>query len=361
MDFYVEAPLLLEKLVSIPSHSGEEDQTADYIQRWFKQRGVETYRYGNNVVAVHKSSNPKARTLLLNSHHDTVKPGEGWETDPYTPVWKDRVLYGLGCNDAGGALVMMMSTFMYFRKNLDLKHHIMFAATAEEEISGPGGMELLAKTCLIDGSLGVPNPDVAIVGEPTQMKMAVAERGLLVLDCETQGIAAHAAHTSADNAIYAAVDSIRWFQRYNFIERSDTLGYVTMNVTQIQGGTQHNMIPDKCTFVVDVRTTDAYTTEQVIDIIRSNARCKVTPRSTRLRPSFISPLHPLRIAAADMGIRMYGSPTMSDQALLPPGVQSFKMGPGESTRSHTANEFILAEELELGIHKLITLLEEYVI
>ena len=336
------------ELIRTPSFSGEEGAAAHVVNTFLLKHGVDATMVGNNVVAEHHTARADAPTLLLNSHLDTVRPGTSWTRDPFEPSIQDGVLYGLGSNDAGGALVMMASAFLHLRQFKDLSHNIMFAATAEEEISGANGMALLA-----------PKVDIAIVGEPTQMNMAIAERGLIVLDCEARGKTGHAARGEGVNALYAAMPDIEWFRTFEFERVSEQLGRVSMTVTQINSGSQHNVVPDSCTFVVDVRTTDAYTNEEVVEIIKQHVICSVAPRSLRLRPSSIDATHPFVVAGKGLGMSTYGSPTMSDQCLLPPNTPSLKIGPGDSARSHTPDEYIKLSEVDEGIALMNTLLERY--
>jgi acetylornithine deacetylase len=290
--------------------------------------------------------------ILLNSHHDTVKPGAGWTHDPFVPVVDNGRLIGLGSNDAGGALVMMLAAFLHFHKRSDLPAALCFAATAEEEVSGQNGMALLSRDVFSEHPLSL-----AIVGEPTGMQMAVAEKGLMVLDCVAHGRTGHAARNEGVNALYAALTDIEWFRTHRFERTSPVLGDVKMTVTQIDAGSQHNVVPDRCHFVVDVRVTDAYTNAEVLEEIQRHTACEVTPRSMRLAPSSIPLNHPLVQAGISMGLTAYGSPTMSDQSLLPDGVPSMKIGPGDSARSHTPDEWLGVQELEDGIATFITLLE----
>lgn len=339
---YVEAVALLEALIATPSHSTEESATATLLEQWFNDRGVATERYGNNVVARHIPSDDLP-VILLNSHHDTIRPGNGWTVDPYTPVIRDGNMYGVGSNDAGGALVTMMAAFLYLRQLSDLQYSILFAATAEEEVSGPNGMALLTRDVL-------PPLHLALVGEPTQMQMAIAERGLMVLDVVVHGRTGHAARSEGENAIVKAMPVIDWFHSYQPVQ---------MTVTQITAGTQHNVVPDRCTMVVDVRIPGNYQHEDVLDEIRRSIDADVTPRSMRLRSSRIDPEHPIVQVGRAMGLTSYDSPTMSDQALLPIGVPSLKIGPGDSARSHTPDEYLMLDELRSGISILCTLLERY--
>lgn len=343
-----DALVLLKGLISLPSYSGEEDKTADLIEGFFKERSVPCQRIANNVIARNRKFDPGRPSLLLNSHHDTVRPNAGWTRIPFTPVEEGGRLYGLGSNDAGGALVCLIAAFLEYMERPDLPANLILVASAEEENSGPSGIELVLRH--------IDRPAFAIVGEPTQLRMAVAEKGLMVLDCASEGRSGHAARSEGVNAIYAALPDIGWFRTFRFPEESATLGPVKMSVTQIQAGTQHNVVPDVCRFVVDVRTTDAYSNEQVLDIIRQHVQCKVVARSTRLQPSGISPDHPLVLAAGRLGIDTFGSPTCSDQALMP--FPSVKIGPGDSARSHTADEHIGLDELQEGLRVYDALLNE---
>lgn len=329
---------LLQHLIATPSFSREEHHTAAIIEEWFALQQIPCFRQGNNVWA-HTTGDASMPCLLLNSHHDTVRPNSGYTRNPFSADIEDGKLYGLGSNDAGGALVGLLTTFAaYYRRRLPFR--LVMAATAEEEIAGTGGIaSLLPELGRIDG---------AIVGEPTTAQMAVAEKGLMVLDCEARGVGGHAARSLGVNAIYEAMRDIEWFRTFAFPKISPTLGPVKMTVTQISAGSQHNVIPDSCRFVVDVRLTDAYSHEEVLEYIQSNIQSTATPRSMRLRPSSISPSHPIVKAAVTLGIERFGSPTMSDQALIP--APSVKIGPGMSERSHTSDEYIELEELRTGIH-----------
>lgn len=341
---------LLKNLIKTESFSKQEDKTAELINSFLVERGVETKRMKNNVWAFNKYYDPKKPTVLLNSHHDTVKPNPGYTQDPFEPIVKDGKLYGLGSNDAGGCLVSLMATFLYFFGKENLKYNFVIAATAEEEISGFDGLELVYP------ELG--EIEFAIVGEPTKMDIAVAEKGLMVLDCTAKGKAGHAAREEGDNAIYKAIRDIQWITNYKFEKVSPHLGPMKMSVTIINAGYQHNVVPETCNFTVDVRITEMYRNEEVLQIIEDNIESEVKPRSVRLRPSFIDPEHPLVKAAVKNGAKTYGSPTTSDQALVP--VPSVKMGPGKSERSHTANEYIWLSEIEEGIDRYIKVLSEFV-
>lgn len=345
-----DALMLLKQLIATPSFSRDEQHTADLIEAFLRDRDIPTQRLKNNVWAVNRHFDPAKPTVLLNSHHDTVKPNTSWTLDPFSPLEQDGKLFGLGSNDAGGCLVSLMATFLHFYDRADLAYNILLIASAEEEISGRDGLELVLPQ--------VPAIDFAIVGEPTEMQLAIAEKGLLVLDCTAHGISGHAARDEGDNAIYHALQDIDWLRTYQFPKVSPTLGPVKMSVTIIQAGTQHNVVPDTCTFTVDVRVTEQYTLEEVIAIIRANIRSDVKPRSIRLTPSSIPVEHPIVQAGLAMGRHTYGSPTTSDQAVL--SCPSLKCGPGHSSRSHSANEFLYLHELGDGVRGYIAMLERVV-
>lgn len=338
---------LLQQLVSIPSFSKEEDKTASLIQSFFEYHQIKTERKGNNVWAKNLFFDEQKPTLLLNSHHDTVKPNPGYTRDPFSATVEEGKLFGLGSNDAGGALISMMCTFLYFYRNPKMKYNLVLAATAEEEISGFNGIESIWTE--------LPKIDCAIVGEPTLMQIASAEKGLLVLDCRVLGKAGHAAREEGVNAIYTALPDIEWFRTFEFPKTSATLGNVKMSVTVINAGQAHNQVPAECGFTVDVRVTDSYTLEEILSIIHQHVSCEVTPRSLRLKPSGISEDHALIRTGKKLGKKFYGSPTTSDQALIP--VPSIKMGPGDSARSHSADEFIFIQEIFGGIDGYIELIE----
>lgn len=343
-----DAISLLQNMIKTPSLSREEENTAQLIDDFLQKRGVKTQRLKNNIYAYNQFFDANKPTILLNSHHDTVKPNAGYTNDPFEPIVKDGILYGLGSNDAGGCLVSLIATFLHYYERTDLAYNLVIAATAEEEISGKNGIELTLP------HLG--KIDFAIVGEPTKMNAAIAEKGLMVLDCVAKGKSGHAAREEGENALYKALKDILWFQNYQFEKVSPTLGAMKMSVTVIESGTQHNVVPDTCKFIVDVRITDAYTNQEVVEIIKKNVDCQVTPRSTRLTSSGIDINHPFVQGAIKHGATTYGSPTMSDQALLTG--TSVKMGPGKSERSHTADEFIYLSEIEEGIEKYIQYLDE---
>ncbi|UII23653.1 M20 family metallo-hydrolase [Fulvivirga ligni] len=349
MSLTEEAISLLKSLINIPSFSREEDKTADLMEEFLNGRGIACERSKNNVWAKNKHFSADKPTLLLNSHHDTVKPNASYTRDPHLAEVIDGKLYGLGSNDAGGPLVSLLATFLHFYDQEGLSHNLIYAATAEEEVSGKDGVESILP------SLG--EIDLAIVGEPTSMDLAVSEKGLMVLDCVARGKAGHAARNEGENAIYKAIKDIEWFRKYEFAQVSPTLGPVHMNVTQVNAGTQHNVVPDECHFVVDVRLTDTYSHEEILQIISEHTSSEVTARSTRLKPSGISLEHPIVKIAIEKGMKTYGSPTMSDQALI--NAPSIKLGPGDSERSHSADEFIYVKQIEEGIDTYIDLLERF--
>jgi len=344
------AILLLKKLISTPSLSKEEEETAEIIENFLESKGVATYSYMNNIYARNKYYDESKPTILLNSHHDTVRPNKAYTLDPFTPIEKDGKLYGLGSNDAGGCLVSLIATFIHFYNQQDLKYNLIIAATAEEEISGHNGIEILLPR--------LPKIDFGIVGEPTLLNMAIAEKGLLVLDCTSHGRAGHAAREEGDNAIYKAVKDIQWFMSYRYDRVSDLLGPMKMSVTIINAGSQHNVVPHECRFTVDVRVNELYTFEEVLGIIRENVSCDVQPRSSRLRSTSIPISHPLIQAGIALGRSYYGSPTTSDKALM--NFPTLKMGPGDSARSHTADEYIYLDEIRAGIEMYVRLIERLV-
>ena len=345
-----QAVTLLQQLISIPSFSREEDRTADLIEQTLHYHGVPTNRKLNNIWARNKYFDEAKPTILLNSHHDTVKPNSGYTRDPYDAKIEEGILYGLGSNDAGGCLVSLIAVFLYFYDEQDLKYNFCLATTAEEEISGVNGLELIIPEL---GKL-----EFGIVGEPTLMDLAIAERGLMVLDCTVHGKAGHAAREEGDNAIYKALADIEWFRTFKFPKESEVFGPIKMSVTIINAGSQHNVVPATCVFTVDVRVTDAYRNEEVLEIIRQHVSCEVTPRSIRLKPSSIDKNHPFVQAGVSLGRTTYGSPTTSDQSLL--DIPSIKVGPGDSARSHMADEFIYVDEIGEGIELYIEMLSKIV-
>jgi acetylornithine deacetylase len=343
-----EALELLKNLIATQSFSGEENETALLIMQWFSNHDIKFESDKHNVWAKNKYFDAAKKTILLNSHHDTVKPNKGYTKNPYNPEVSDGKLYGLGSNDAGGSLVSLLATFTYFYERKDLNYNVVLVASAEEESSGLNGLNSMLQI--------IPPIDFAIIGEPTLMQLAIAEKGLLVLDCEAKGTSGHAAHGIGDNAIYKAIEDIHWFQNFEFPKESEMLGNVKMTVTQINAGIQHNVIPATCNFVVDVRVTDAYTNQEVLDIVQSMVKCEVKARSLRLNSSSIPQDHPIVKAGIKLGRKTYGSPTLSDQAVL--SCPSLKLGPGDSFRSHTADEFIYVNEIEEGIDLYIKILNE---
>jgi acetylornithine deacetylase len=343
-----EAVALLQQLIETPSFSGEEDKTALLIQNYLTGKGIDFEVSNYNISAKNKYFDPAKRTILLNSHHDTVKPNKAYTRDPFYAKIEGEKLFGLGSNDAGGSLVALIATFIYFYEKKDLKYNLLLLAVADEESSGELGIRSMVPK--------LPNIDFAIVGEPTLLHLAIAEKGLLVLDCYAYGTAGHAAHSLGDNSIYKAMEAIKWFETYKFKDVSDTLGEVKMTVTQIDAGEQHNVVPSSCHFVVDIRVTDKYSNQEVLDIVKNNVRVEVKERSLRLNSSSIPKEHEIVQAGIKLGREVYGSPTLSDQSNL--SCPSLKLGPGDSLRSHTADEFIFLEEIYDGIDLYIKLLEE---
>lgn len=333
-----EAISLLKEMIAIPSFSKEETALADRIERYIAENGYIVSRMGNNVWTVASGYDGSRPTLLLNSHIDTVKPVSGWTYDPFTPTEKEGKIFGLGSNDAGASVVSLLQSF-FLLSGQNQPYNLIYAATAEEEISGKNGIESLLKE--------LPKIDFAVVGEPTGMNLAIAEKGLMVLDCTVKGKSGHAARNEGENAIYKALSAIEWFQKYRFEKISETLGEVKMTVTQIQSGTQHNVVPDLCSFVVDIRTNECYSNEEILAQIKENPLFEATARSTRLNSSSTPQNHPIFNKARELGLESFGSPTLSDQALM--SFPSVKMGPGKSERSHTADEFIQRNEIENAI------------
>jgi acetylornithine deacetylase len=339
---------LLKKLIATPSFSKEEDNTADLLEEFLEARGVKTKVHLNNIWARNKYFDNTKPTILLNSHHDTVKPNKGYTLDPFTPIEKDGKLFGLGSNDAGGPLVSLIAAFLYYYDQPGLKYNLVLAASAEEEISGHNGIEALLPR--------MDKIDFGIVGEPTQMEMAVAEKGLMVLDCVAHGKAGHAAREEGENALYKALEDIQWFRTWKFDRVSSLLGPVKMSVTVIETENKaHNVVPAQCRFVVDTRVNELYTFEEILACIRANVQSEVTPRSTRMRSSSIPLDHPVVQAGIQLGRGYYGSPTTSDKALM--NFPTLKMGPGDSARSHTANEYIYLDEIKEGISIYVQLLD----
>ncbi len=348
-ELYYNAIDLLKKLIATPSVSRDENAAANVVEAFMINNGLSVKRSGNNVWSICNDYNPARPTLLLNSHIDTVKPVAGWTHDPFTPEEdEDGKLYGLGSNDAGGALVSLIATYLHLNADDSRKYNIIMLASSEEEVSGKNGIESVIPM--------LPPIDIAIVGEPTEMQPAIAEKGLMVLDGVITGISGHAARNEGVNAIYKAVNVIERLRTLKLPNVSPTLGDVKISVTQIEAGTQHNVVPDCCKIVVDVRTTDAYSNVDTLELIRNAVpKCELTPRSTRLNSSRIDPSHIIVKRLEMLGAKPFGSPTLSDQALMP--WQSLKLGPGNSSRSHTADEFIYLTEIREAINTYIKLLE----
>jgi len=348
---FSEAVTLLKKLISTPSFSREEGETAAIIDQFLVQKGVQTNRFLNNIWAKNKYYDETKPTILLNSHHDTVKPNKAYTIDPFDPLEENGKIYGLGSNDAGGCLVSLIATFLHFFPQENLKYNFILATSAEEEISGSNGIEILLPL--------LPPIDFGIVGEPTKMNLALAEKGLMVLDCVATGIPGHAARDEGDNALYKAVKDLNWIMNYRFDKVSNLLGPMKMTATVINTeNKQHNVIPPQCTYVVDVRVNELYNFEEVLDIIRANVDSSVTPRSFRLKSTAIPIEHPIVQSGIQLGRTYYGSPTTSDKALM--DFPALKMGPGDSSRSHAADEYIFTEEIKEGIHLYIQLLNTVV-
>ena len=347
-ELYYDAVDLLKSMISIKSVSREEAGVADTLARAMRGFGLEVSRHGNNLWTVDPYFNAGRPTLLLNSHIDTVKPCAGWTRDPLDPVQDETGrLYGLGSNDAGASVVSLLAAFRWLiprRRNCNL----IFLASCEEEVSGHGGIEAVLPL--------LPKVDFAIVGEPTAMRPAIAEKGLMVVDVTAMGLAGHAARDEGVNAIYRAIDAVQALRNVKFERTSPLLGPVKVSVTQINAGTQHNVVPDVCKIVVDVRTTDAYTNLETLHTLRQavDGLCQLTPRSTRLNPSGVSPDHPIVRRLAALGLEPFGSPTLSDQALMP--FPSIKLGPGDSARSHTADEYVMLDEIREAIQLYATIL-----
>jgi acetylornithine deacetylase len=344
MEKYFE---LLKELISTPSFSKEEEKAAGIMRAFLQNENIPFEVKKNNTWAYNKHFTKEKPVLLLNSHIDTVRPAKGYTLDPFTPIEDDDRLYGLGSNDAGGPLVALLAVFLHFYDREDLPYNLIFAATAEEEISGRQGLEIVLPE--------IAPVTFAIVGEPTRMELAIAEKGLLVLDCYAHGKSGHAARYEGDNALYKALDDIQKLRNFTFDRADGMLGAAKITVTQIEAGTQHNVIPDICHFVVDVRTNEFYSNKEAAKIISELIESEVKPRSFRLNSSGISINHSFARKVAEMGIRIYGSPTTSDQAII--SFPSVKMGPGDSSRSHSADEYIFKSEIFAGVQRFIDLLE----
>lgn len=345
MQKYIE---LLKSLISTPSFSKEEEKAAEVMRSFLTAEAIPFKTKENNTWACNKYFSKEKPTLLLNSHIDTVRPAKGYTLDPFSPIEDGDKLYGLGSNDAGGPLVALLAVFIHFYEHDDLAFNLIYAATAEEEISGRRGLEIVLPE--------IAPVEFAIVGEPTKMELAIAEKGLLVLDCYAYGKSGHAARNEGENALYKALDDIQKLRNFQFPKVSNVLGEGKISVTQIEAGTQHNVVPDVCHFVVDVRTNEQYPNKEAYQIICDLIDSEVKPRSLRLNSSGINENHPFAQKVKSMGIRLYGSPTTSDQAIIP--FLSVKMGPGDSARSHTADEFIYKSEILAGISRYIEILED---
>lgn len=334
-------------LIATPSVSREEGQAADIVEAELSKWGFTPKRKGNNVWAVAAEYDAQKPTILLDAHLDTVKPNAQWTRDPFTPMVEDGKLYGLGSNDTGGNVVAMLAAFVRL-SHTEQPYNLIFLASAEEEVTGIGGVRSVL------GELG--HIDFAIVGEPTLLQPAVAERGLMVLDCVAHGVAGHAAREEGVNALYKALKDVEWFRTHRFERESELLGQVKMTVTGIEAGTQHNVIPAECRFMVDVRVNECYTNEELLEEIRRNVECDVTPRSTHLNSSAVAFTHPAVERLVAMGRKPFGSPTMSNQAVMP--FTTLKLGAGDSARSHTADEYILLQEVEDAIELYYNLLDD---
>ena len=338
---------LLERLIETPSLSRQEAATADIIEAFLKQHPLEVQRSGNNVWVRHPHWQEGQPVVLLNSHHDTVKAAASWQRDPLKATWEGDQLFGLGSNDAGGPLVSLIAAFLQLIPQEDLPYNLLLAATAEEEISGPNGIaSLLPKLGAIS---------CGIVGEPTLLDAAIAERGLIVIDGEAQGVSGHAAREEGVNALYIALEDVDRLRRFSFPKSAGLLGPVKVSVTQIEAGTQHNVVPDRCRFVIDVRVNEHYTNQEVVAMLQKQCQSVLKARSLRLQSSGLAADHPLMRAVEGCGLKTYGSPTLSDQALMP--FPTVKIGPGDSARSHTADEYIRRTEIEAGVGTYLQILE----
>ena len=344
--FFYDSIDLLKRIIAIPSHSREEKEVADMLNEYMQNCGLNPKRKENNIWAISPGFNSNKPTVLLNSHIDTVKPVNGWTVNPYEAIESEGKITGLGSNDAGASLVSLLHAFIFLIKK-EQPYNLIFLASSEEEVSGKNGIE-----CVLSE---LPPVSFGLVGEPTGMNPAIAEKGLMVLDCSVSGKSGHAAGEAGDNAIYKAIPAINWFKSYQFPKQSDLLGKVKMSVTMIQSGVQHNVIPDLCTFTVDVRSNECYSNAEILEIITQHCDCEIKARSTRLNSSGVPINHPVVQRAIILGKQIFGSPTLSDQALMP--FPTLKMGPGESSRSHTADEFIKTEEIREGIEIYIRLFD----
>ncbi len=343
-----EAVALLKRLIATPSISRDESKAADIMEGYMKECGLEPQREANNVWTIDPEYDESRTTILLNAHIDTVKPVSSWSRDPFEPTVEDGKLYGLGSNDCGGGLVSLLQTFRILIEKKNRDYNLIYLASAEEEVSGKDGISRALPL--------LPHIDAAIVGEPTGLQPAIAEKGLMVIDATAHGKSGHAARNEGVNAIYEALDDLAWLRDYRFEKVSELLGAVKMSVTVIQAGTQHNVIPDECKYIIDVRTNELYTNEEAFAIIDSHTKSEMKARSFRLGSSSIAADHPLVARCMAMGMTPFGSPTLSDQALM--SFPSMKLGPGMSERSHSANEYIYIEEIEKAIETYTKLLEK---
>lgn len=347
MEQYYEAIDLLKGMISRPSFSREETAVADYLQKCWSDAGHHLFRKGNNLWIIAPGFDFAKPTLLLNSHIDTVKPAAGWQKDPFLPEeTEDDRLYGLGSNDAGASVVSLYEAFTILSAKAQ-PYNLIFLASCEEEVSGKNGIE-----CVLPE---LPPIRFAVVGEPTGMRPAIAEKGLMVLDCVATGKAGHAARNEGVNAIYKAIEDINWFSTYQFPEKSDLLGPVKMTVTIIKAGTQHNVVPDRCEFTVDIRSNEFYSNERLFELIKEQVGCEIKARSFRLNSSRTEPEHPFVQRCLMLGKEPFGSPTLSDQALM--RFPSVKIGPGDSARSHSADEYIYGPEIRDAITTYVRLLD----
>lgn len=347
-DYTQSAVDLLQRLIATPRVSRDESAAADIMEGYMHDCGINCRRAGNNLISICDDYNPDKQTILLNAHIDTVKPVASWTRDPYTPTIEAGKLYGIGSNDCGGGLAALLQVYRILSSRART-YNIMYIVSAEEEVSGANGFSSILPL--------LPHIDVAIVGEPTGMQPAIAEKGLMVIDAVAHGRSGHAARNEGVNAIYEALDDLRWLRDYRFERVSDLLGGVKMSVTVINAGTQHNVVPDECRYIIDVRTNELYTNQEVFDIISAHLHSEVKARSFRLNSSGIAADHPLVLKIKSMGMQPFGSPTLSDQALMP--FPSVKLGPGQSSRSHSADEYIEISEIEDAINKYLAILEDF--
>lgn len=341
---------LLASLISIPSASRNEAVAADFLESWMKREGLPVHRKGNNLWCIDEYADDTLPLIMLNAHIDTVKPAAAYTRDPFEPHVADGRIYGLGANDDGGSLIALLAVYSQLRLTSQ-PYRLLFTATAEEEVSGVGGLDMILSD--------IGDVDFAIIGEPTSMQMAVAEKGLMVLDCIAHGKSGHAARNEGENALYVAIDDIAWFRNFKFDKVSPFLGEVKMTVTQIEAGTQHNVVPDTCRFVVDIRPNGLYTNVELLNFISKSVKSEVKARSTRLNSSHIGLNHPAVVRGKKLGLNCFGSPTTSNQTISP--FTTLKIGPGDSARSHTADEYICISEIEQGIDIYMQLLDNLII